>query len=501
MARWRSWLVIGWLGLVGGGARAGGVADAERLLAAGRVAEAERLLAGRLAGADGSPLGAEPLDVAAAELWVDVLVNTGRAEAARAACAARAERDPDEADAWYLLGRAETDPAKAEAAYREALARDGGHARAWMGLGSVLQARGDAAAADAYRRAIAGDPGLEEAWRGLVIALDDAGRREAAVRAAREGVAANPDAAPLWLAWAALDKPGRIGILEQATARLPGEAVLWVELARNRFEASDWPGALAAYDRALALDGDDADLRLERAVTAEVAGGALRPEDAATLLSLRSARDLSSRRAELDGLVARNPASARARMVRGNVLAAAAGVLPAGDPGRAELLDRAEADLRGAVDLNPADPDGLGALGSFLVARRRAAEAVPLLDRAVELRPDDVSLAVLAALALGEAGQPAEAEARLLAAAKRFPDSVGPPVALARLRLGTGRRDEAVDGLLAALVARPDPELAVALASAARQAGREADAAAALRDAAKRTGDARLAKVAEALAP
>ncbi|MGD9835558.1 MAG: PA2778 family cysteine peptidase [Piscinibacter sp.] len=81
-------------------------------------------------------------------------------------------------------------PAQAVRAYRSALQRFGGSLSLQMGLGNSLHASGDrAAAAQAFEDATRLHPGSAPAWINLASTRADLGQREAALAAARQGVA------------------------------------------------------------------------------------------------------------------------------------------------------------------------------------------------------------------------------------------------------------------------------------------------------------------------
>ena len=75
--------------------------------------------------------------------------------------------------------------------------------------------------------------------------------------------------------------------------------------------------------------------------------------------------------------VAKQPANVRARVAYGSALASA---------GR---LSEAEAEFRAAVVLDGRDPLALGRLASILVVKGDLDGAIPLLEHAVAMRPDD----------------------------------------------------------------------------------------------------------------
>ncbi len=458
--------------------------EAERLLNAGLIGPALDLARARVAEAPG--------DVAAHEIIIDILTSTGRGRLARDAYAGLLQNAGAAPDFAYLLGRAEPSPEAAMAAYERALALAPGHARAWMGVGAVHLGRGAfPAALTAYRKALRLDPTLGEAWTGLISAQMRLGDRAAALASAREGARLLPTDVDIWLIVAELDPPTARGTLQLAVAAQPSEPRLQSALARACFEARDWAGARAAYDGALALAPPDAAaLRVERALLDELVAGTLSYDAAARLLQVRvlSATDAKAARTLADAVVTDAPESAWARLVRGNLRAAA------GDDAGAE------ADLRGALERLPASADAQTAYGLFLLDRRRAAEARPLLATAARARPEDPQLTVAAATAQAAAGDRAGALAALTAAIPRFPQANAPVLALARLHLDQAEVDAAFAVLSAALRRAPDPQIAAALAAAARESGRAGEAVTILRGLARETGDPSLARMAEALA-
>jgi tetratricopeptide (TPR) repeat protein len=106
---------------------------------------------------------------------------------------------------------------------------------------------------------------------------------------------------------------------------------------------------------------------------------------------------------------------------------------------------------------------------------------------------------VAAAVAAAQAGDLLASEKELLLAMERFPRSPGPPMGLARLYLSVGKKDDAFGVLTQALARNPGLNLALALVSAAREAGRPQDAVSILDQLATQTGDPRLRKAADGL--
>lgn len=100
--------------------------------------------------------------------------------------AIRTEAVPRDADAWFedALRLEDDDPLSALAAYREAIARDPGHAAAHANLGRLLHEQGDLAAAEGhYRQALLAESDNGTAAYNLGVVLEDRGDPEGALHA------------------------------------------------------------------------------------------------------------------------------------------------------------------------------------------------------------------------------------------------------------------------------------------------------------------------------
>ena len=117
--------------------------------------------------------------------------------------------------------------------------------------------------------------------------------------------------------------------------------------------------------------------------------------------------------------------------------------------------------------------------------------------RASTVRADDVSLAVAAAMSVGAAGKVVESERLLREAYRHFPDSSGPILGLARLKLSVGAPDQARAILFAALKTRPDMDLALALVAACSEGADRDSSIALLETLVSQTGEAGYAQLAE----
>lgn len=456
---------------------------AEALLERGDVAAALDEVKARVAEAPG--------EVPSHELLIDILFATGRAGLALDLYRGLAKNNTGQADFLYLLGRASPDAASSESAYRAALALDPEHARAWMGVGAVHRAQGQwADAASAYDAALARDTSLMEAWTGLRSSHLGAGDTAAAEAAVRRQIGVFPDAIDGWTALSQLEHTDATTIWKEAVKARPRDANRKGALARAAFEAGDWKAAQRAYEQAIKGGAvDAAAMRAEQAIIEEIRSGALSPNGAAALLGVRSMVPDNATQAVklLDKLAEDHPHSGWVRLVRGNLYRGS---------GRTQ---QAEEDLRSALDRMPASPDAWSALGLFLLDRRRAEEARPLLDKAVGARPDDVSLVVAAAMATGQAGAVEEADTALQAAISRFPGNPGPVLGLARLRLSNDDADGAFDVLHTALRRGPEVSVAYALVSTAQEAERPEEALRILEALRAETGDPRFDRAVQGL--
>jgi len=423
-------------------------------------------------------------DTEAHGIYIDLVSSMGFAKAIAAEYQARIGTSGPTADAWALVGRAEPEPGASLAAYDRALVIQPDHPAALTGRAEVLRALGkEVAAIEGYRAALAADRSQSAAWSGLAQAWLSRGATDTALKVAREGLSATPDDPSLWLFVATVDAASARQTLLDATALHPEIPQLWGALARAHFEAREWAAAANAYDRALSFHPTDAPtLRVERALVTEIRTGALDMTGAAVILDIRNIaqQDTALALGALDTLATEQPRSGQVRLVYGNMLRAI------GNYGAAEV------QLKAARDLMPDDADAWSALGSFYLGRRRAAEARPLLEQASRTRPEDPVLAVAAAMAAAEAGDPTSAEAALRTAMETYKGSVGPVLGLVRLLISQKRGTEALDLLTDALRAQASVELALALASAGRELDRYEESVARLEALARETADPRL---------
>ena len=421
-----------------------------------------------------------PSDVDANELLIDILSGLGLAQEAERYYGDRTNLAPNDADGWYLAGRAAITVEDSETRYRKALELAPGHARANMGLGSIARSKNDMVGADArYSEALAKDPSLTEAWAALVQVQLQRGNRTAAVDVARRALAAVPGSPEPYLLLAALRPIEAIDLLVRGAKAVPDEPKIHVALARAYIDREDWKNAVAAYEAALAISDADPGVRIERGVAHEVVAGALVSSSAIQLLQVRADRSSSDvRLRRLDVVVDANPKSMYARLARGNLLAESA------------RYDLAERDLVEALRLAPQSADALASLGVLYLNRGRAAEAVPLLNQAVTIHPGDPTLVIARASAIVQIDSSA-GELALREAMARFPFESKIPVLLARLLVARGNAQGAYRELEAAAQRSPAPDVLLQWADVAQRLGRFAEEARILHLLAATTGDPR----------
>lgn len=438
---------------------------------------------------------ADPGDVASHELIIDILYNFGLAGEAQAMYRAHLqgrERDPA---AWALLGRASMSPEDSERAYDQALQLDGRYARAWMGLGAVARGQGQLAEAEKhYRMALSLDPTLSEAWSGLfatVYAESGPGPAWIVCEQAMKAVPEDPEA---WLAAAAMRPEKAIEYLTEGARRVPDEPRLHAALGGALLAAGQVAEARASYERVLTLTPGAPQAQLDLELVRQLERGTIDLRGQAELARARGLAEeapLAARDA-LDQLVAQYPSCYLVFLARGHLLT------------QQKQLGPAESDLRRALLLAPDSPDAQAALGLLLLSRNQPKEARVLLESAWARRPWDASLGIAVGMArLGTEG-PALALRTLADVADRFPMDPRPVMAMVSVYTQIGDTAGAYAVLQEACSRRPDPGLLLALAAAAKDLGRTEEAAQALLQVERVTGDpryGRLAAEARAAAP
>jgi len=434
---------------------------------------------------------ANPGDFEAHRIYIDLLSGIGYASTAVQEYKARAHASPESADAWALLGRAAPTAPASIGAYDKAIELNPKHSAALTGKAEVLRATGSTVRAiELYTEALEVETTRGETWTGLTQAWLARGSADTATILAQKATVAAPDDPSVWLLAATVSPDEAEALLKAGLKIHPDISQLWRALGRAHFDAQQWKKASDAYSEALKRDAPEAAfIRVEKSLVDEIRAGALNMTGAAVILDIRSVaeEDLSLALAALSTLAEEQPQSGQVRLVYGNILRAI------GNHGEAEN------QLLAARDLMPDDAETWSALGSFYLDQRRPNEARPLLEQAARTRPKDPVLAVAAALAAADSGDTAGAEASLRSAMERFPTSVGPVLGLTRLLITHKRGEEALELLTSSLRTRPDADLALALASAAKELGQEEQAIVRLEKLAEETKDPRLAAAARGL--
>lgn len=122
----------------------------------------------------------------------------------------------------------------------------------------------------------------------------------------------------------------------------------------------------------------------------------------------------------------------------------------------AEMPELGAEILRHAVRLAPRDPEVRGSLGIALLEARQAKEAIPHLDEAVRLDPDNAAERTFElGVGFAEAGDHATAAALFRRAAELDPRHKAAWIRLGLALCDAGRYEEAVPALEAAIKVRP----------------------------------------------
>lgn len=453
--------------------------DARSLVEAGKVAEALDLAR--------TEAEAAPGDLERQELYIDILLSFGLGPRAERLYRERVRTTPEDADAWYLVGRSAVGRASAREAYEAALRLKPTHARSHMGMAAVHVASGrlDHAAA-AYAQALKGDDSLSEAWLGLIRTLAGEGQEAAALEAAQHALKAVPDEAGVYLALATLAPTQARAVLTSGAARVSGDARLHARLAEELLAAGEGPQALNSASKAVQLDRGLPEALRAKLFAEEMVKDRI---DASGYAGVRAAHALppTESLAAWGELVTAHPRSALVRAGRA----------------RARELDgnqaSAGADLEAALRLDPKNVEVQAALGLLRLRSGFPVEATPLLAKAWEARRWDVSLGLALADALTGSGQIAAGQEMLRGLAETQPFDLRVGQRYAQALLDAGDHEQAYTFARKRLKRVPDPQLGVALVAAALATGRTAEAAAIIEDIARQTDNAALMEAARRL--
>ncbi|MFO0950027.1 MAG: tetratricopeptide repeat protein [Isosphaeraceae bacterium] len=395
--------------------------------------------------------------------------QSGRLDAAEQIYRQILAADPNQADAWHLLGviahqvgrhdaaveligrsvgLRPTEPlfhnnlgnalnalarfAGATACYRRALELNPDYAEALCNLGAALKSQGKLDEAVAcFRRAIERNGQIPEAHINLGATWRELGRPDEAADCFRRALELRPDLALVQNDLGMiLREQGKleeaVDCYRRALERQPGLALVHnnIGIALNDLGKTD--EAVACYRRAVELAPEMAEPHNNLGVALQGQG---RPDEA--VACFRRALEL-------------RPGFALAHNNLGRAFQNQA------------RLDEAVECYRRALEIDPSLPESHSNLGNTLKELGRPDEAVACFRRAIDLRPDFAEAHYNLGTAFSDQGKPDEAAACYVRALESKPD-----FAEAHFNLGTalrdlGRLDEAVASYRRALELRPD---------------------------------------------
>jgi protein O-GlcNAc transferase len=203
----------------------------------------------------------------------------GERQAAAASARRAVEADPDDAQAWTLLGVCleGIEPEAALSAWRKAITLAPHDAEPYFRLGDFERRRGrhDQAIA-AYRAALATGFRHPALWNNLGLALQEQGQSDEAIRAFQAAIRLQPDMAPahanLGDALRAQHRTAEaIAAYRRACELAPNVSRLWLNLGVCQHRVAALADARKSFERALALDPDapDALVNLAASLNAE----------------------------------------------------------------------------------------------------------------------------------------------------------------------------------------------------------------------------------------
>ena len=205
---------------------------------------------------------AAPGDFAAHERLSVLLETLGRKAEAAPEMLAVAEADPAKAKPWKRYARTLEEIGQEEAAFRawrRVLQIDGSDLQAHSHLANLLLAQGLKGRAVEHLRAIAETGEDKGAWRRLARSLTEVSRNEDAAAAWRRVLEVAPGEfeAHEALADLASDPSERLVHLRAVAEGKPKKPEAWRALGRALAAAGERAGAMDAFSRLLALEGDD----------------------------------------------------------------------------------------------------------------------------------------------------------------------------------------------------------------------------------------------------
>ena len=384
--------------------------------------------------------------------------QAGRLHAAEQICRQILAVEPNQADAWHLLGVIASQMGKHEVAVeyiRRAIGLRGTAAAFHINLGGVYGAlRRIPEAVACFRRALELEPDLAEAHYNLANALKDQGKLDEAILAYRRAVQRRPDLAEahnnLGLALTERGEPDEaIACHRRAVQLRPDDARSHNNMGNALKDQGKLDEAVASFRRALRLKPDYAEVHnnLGNALTNQG-----KPDEAAACY--RRALELKPDFPEAHGNL-------------GNALR---------DQGRP---DEAVACYRRALELKPDYVDARISLGNVLADRGNLDEAVACYRRVLELKPDYAEAHSNLGNAMNDMGRPDEAVACHRRALELKPDYAEAHSNLGNAMKYQGTLDEAVACYRRALELKPDfAEAHTNLGNALKDQGRPDEAVA-----------------------
>jgi len=423
-------------------------------------------------------------DLDSHEILIDILINRGMAASAARAYEQLTADNPGAAWAWSLRGRASQNPNEALKFYDKSIELDPSFARAWAGRGDVERAldRVEAARRD-YKKTLELDSSLARAWTGLGALHIQEGSFDEALKTSEQAIVASPREPEAYLAAAQLAPERALSFLEKGAQAIPDEVRLHAALGHHLLELGKHKEAARSLQRAQDVWPDHPESARDLYILGcinrkelDVTGREELERSAALSMELPvAALDL------LQELATRYP--------KCNVVQAGLGH----QLFRADRVSDSEAALRRA--LAAAEPDAKakswnqGSLGMLLASQGRHAESLPLLQAASKNRTGDVDLAVAAGVAVANVEGPRAGAHALAQASQQFPTNARPVMALATLLSSNGDTESAYTVLQRAASNFQDPNILLALAGAAKDAGHPTASAKALRELHQLTGD------------
>jgi len=184
----------------------------------------------------------------------------------------------DKSEALYKQGVALEAQGKVDeaiAAFEGAVADRPGHVMAWASLGKLYKQKQQYdKAVNAYEKATTLSPKSAALWANLGYAYYRAGREDDALRALIKSCNIDPKVASVHAFLGTIkskkgDLKGAIANLKQATKLEPGDAEYWNNLGVAYRRAKQYPPAVEAFKKALAL-GETAQIHFDLAVVYRV---------------------------------------------------------------------------------------------------------------------------------------------------------------------------------------------------------------------------------------